>query len=86
MKTIWKTELTAGSGTTSLPKGAEPMSVAVQGGTPMMWWKVDPDAPVEERRIHIAGTGRDLPDNLGDFIGTFLVQNDSLVFHVFELI
>ena len=85
MKTIWKTELTAGSGLTSLPRCAEPLSVAVQDGTPMMWWKVDPGAPIEERRIHIAGTGHDLPENLGAFIGTFLVQNDSLVFHVFEL-
>ena len=85
MKTIWKTEITAGSGSAALPKGARPISVHVQDGTPCMWSIVDPEAEIEMRSIHIAGTGHDLPENLGAFIGTFLVQNDSLVFHVFEL-
>ncbi len=83
--TIWKTELTAGSGATNLPKGAKPISVHMQDGTPMMWSVVDPQAEIETRQFHIAGTGQELPENVGEFIGTFLVQNDCLVFHVFSL-
>jgi len=84
-KTIWKTELTPWSGAVMLPKGARPISVHMQDGTPMMWSIVDPAEEGEELRIHIAGTGHDLPDGLGRFIGTFLVQAGTLVFHVFEL-
>lgn len=85
MQTIWKIELTAGSGAATLPKGAKPLSIHLQNGSPQMWLMVDPDQELEQRHFHIAGTGHELPDNLGDFIGTFLVQNDTLVFHVFEL-
>lgn len=82
---IWKTELTVGSGKTSLPKGAKPISIQAQNGTPFMWSIVDPDMPRVDKSFHIAGTGHELPENIGNFVGTFLVESDTLVFHVFEL-
>ena len=82
---VWKTQIHAGSGVTLLPKGAKPLSVHIQNGGPCLWSLVDPDAEKSEQAFHIAGTGHDLPENIGAFVGTFLVQNDTLVFHVFEL-
>ena len=81
---VWKVEITAGSGVTLLPRGAKPLSIHVQRGTPYLWLLVDPAAPKEEREFIIVGTGQDVPDGVGDFVGTFLVAGDSLVFHVFE--
>ena len=82
---VWKTEITAGSGITMLPIGAKPLSVHVQNGTPFLWSLVDPNAEMGEKAFHIAGTGHELPDNIGQFIGTFLIAGGSLVFHVFEV-
>lgn len=81
---VWKVELGSAQGC-MMPRGAKPLSVHMQNGVPCMWLLVDPSADREERSFHTAGTGHKLPDNISAFIGTFLVENDALVFHVFEL-
>lgn len=87
-KTIWKFPLSFAAAT-ELPPGAEPISVQMQGGNPMLWALVEPEIARqsfgEAKRIHVAGTGHDLPDNIGRFIDTFQMEGGSLVFHVFEL-
>jgi hypothetical protein len=66
-----------------LPVGAEPLTAQLQHGRPVMWARVDPNAPGETRRFTWRGTGYSA-DGTGKYIGT--VQNDAgtLVFHLFE--
>ena len=68
-----------------LPVGAEILSCAVQHGSPVMWAKVDPEAPKEKRGILVLNTGAELPDdNFPLFIGTLIFNDGGLVFHVFD--
>lgn len=90
MKTIWKTALElANFQTLRLPAGAELLTVQMQHGyIPTLWAAVDPKRPLEDRHIAIYGTGFDMPDVPGSYIGT--VQESaggalSMVWHVFEI-
>lgn len=82
---IWKTPIGYGYSHVALPQGAQPLSVNTQDGMPMMWSRVDPKAEMEEKHLYVAGTGEELPWGLGEFVGTFLLDEGRLVFHVFEV-
>ncbi len=84
--------------TVRLPPGAEILSVAAQGHAivtddrrfPLLslWFRCDPDTPTPTapRRIQICGTGHPTaPDDTeATFIGTVILDEGKLVFHVFE--
>lgn len=53
----------------------------LQGDTPTIWAKVDPDAPRQKLVIHLLGTGFDCPE--GKYIGTILMFNGNLALHAF---
>lgn len=85
MRTIWKfpiqvTDLQS----VTMPDGAKILTAAVQRGQPCLWAEVDPSAPMCERSIAIFGTGHELPDDPGSYIGTFQVDHGVFVFHVYE--
>ena len=82
MKTIWKVAITP-FGSVQLPAGAHLLSVAVQADRPYAWALVDPKRPLHSYRLHVFGTGHQVTDNPGRFLGTFLLPEDGLVFHVF---
>lgn len=63
--------------------GAKPLSIMVKNENPYLWMTVDPTANKELVRIDMYGTGYELPDNPGCYIGSFMVHNGALVFHVF---
>lgn len=65
-----------------LPSGAHVLTVQKQGDRPMLWASCESDAPREERRFIIAGTGRALPEHVGQYVGTW--QDDGYVWHLFE--
>lgn len=67
-----------------MPKDALPLFVAVQHGSPMLWCRVQPDAPMVVRRFRIAGTGHTLDDTVEHYVGSFMLAGGGLVFHVFE--
>lgn len=77
----------------SMPRGAEIVHVAAQGHpafspngeAAFVWALVDPEAITEERRFRLAGTGHDLPDEGLEHVGSFLMQEGLLVFHLFEV-
>ncbi len=82
--TIWKFPLAVDDNAVChMPEGARVLTVAVQTGAPWLWAIVDRHAPLEKRRFAVRGTGHDL-DAVGDYIGTFMLDGGSLVFHVFE--
>ena len=87
MKTIWKFELTPNRiQSVPLPFGAQILTVQTKNeNAPLMWVLVDPDMPNQERYLGIYTTNTAVPDNPGRYIGTFLIYEGSLEFHLFEM-
>lgn len=84
MKTIWKYPLAVTDfNSVSMPVGAKVLSVQMQHGNPTLWAIVNPAESLEIRHFLTVRTGHELPENAGDFYGTY--QFGPLVFHVFEL-
>lgn len=78
--------------TITMPKGAEILHVDAQGQGAFVWARVDPDAEPEKRRFRLAGTGHDLPADVRPdgypvlaHVGSFLMADGALVFHLFEV-
>jgi len=70
-----------------LPKGAEILSVQTQGNKPCIWALVDPGQSKEQRSFCLVGTGHPIIDDREfRFVGTFQIDDDTIVGHVFEII
>lgn len=97
---IWKFTVHPGVFTQDMPAGAEILSVQTQLGKdgsgspwqtlqPMMWAMVDPQNMREKRKFVTVGTGNEIPPEarLGrhNFLGTFQLPDQGLVFHLFEV-
>lgn len=87
MKTIWKYELTPNRlQSVSIPHNGQILAVkANANNVPMLWVLVDPEMPVQERRLGIFTTNTELPDNPGQYVGSFTLYEGSLEFHVFDV-
>jgi hypothetical protein len=88
MQTIWKYILEAvDQQFLELPLHTEILSVANQGDNIVLYALVNPEIKTtKNHRIEVYGTGHQIQDsNLSDlkFLGTVLMYNGSLVFHVF---
>lgn len=71
--------------TIELPLGSKILSVQMQGDSPRLWALVDEHQERKQsRRIAVYGTGHHLPDDPGEYLGTFQVYGGELVFHAFE--
>ena len=81
---VWKFAIGDPESPISLPRGAEILSVAVQRGVVCLWALVDPEQPREDRHLVVAGTGQDVPDERGRFLGTVLLADGDLVFHIWD--
>jgi hypothetical protein len=68
----------------SISEGSEVLTIQIQGGVPRMWVIVDTDAPSVYRYFCMRRTGHAFKGNEGKYIGTFQLDNGTLVFHVFE--
>ncbi len=84
-KQIWKYPVIGSSFVLRMPAHSRILSVQIQQGEPQMWVLVDLEAPCVHREFVFYGTGHPMPDDLGEFIGTFQVKEGSLVFHLFEV-
>jgi hypothetical protein len=69
-----------------MPRGAQVLSVQMQGGAPQLWALVDEKASTEPRTFATYGTGNPMPEvaDYGRFVDTYQMHGGSLVFHVFE--
>lgn len=84
-RTIWKFGIPIeDSFMIEMPRNAHVLTVATQQDGPQMWAYVDPKAARELRRFLLVGTGHDIDVGAGRYIGTFQMQQGTLVFHVFE--
>lgn len=91
-RTIWKFELrVTDTQKISMPEGAEILHVTGQNINnhldvvrPMLWARVDPDAPMAKRLIAVCGTGNPCPGpNDGwHYAGTAICP--PFVWHVFD--
>ena len=86
--TVWKYEIPeADTFQLELPFDAKILSVNVQGGNPCIWAEVNPGDALVQRSFRTCGTGHDIPaDEKREFIGTFLLHQGALVFHLFEVL
>lgn len=64
------------------PRGAEILTAREQGDDICVWFRCDPGAPIEKRRIEVCATGHKAPS--GRYIGSAHLSGGALVFHVFE--
>lgn len=86
MKTIWKVEVDVAQDVPiRVPKGARILTLHVQHDRPCIWFLCDPKAEMVERKIFWYGNGHPVPDRPGEYLGTILLHNGTLVFHAFEV-
>lgn len=83
MKSVWKFELSPYL-PSLVPVGAEILYVAEQFNKPCLWALVDPQAPRESRQFQMAGTGVDLFNPPGRYLGTAMLDGGARVVHVFD--
>ena len=81
MKTIYKYELPTHQRIV-LPENYVVLSVGMQRDTTYLWCLVDPASNKKEVQFSIYGTGWDMPNDPGKYIGTYF--DGSFVWHVFE--
>ena len=82
---IWKWELKiADQQFLPIPEGAKLLAVQMQDGMPQLWALVNEKAFIELRNFATYGTGNPVPDEPGEYVGTYQLRNGALVFHVFE--
>lgn len=83
-KTIWKFPLTIEvEQTIEVPGRPYFLDAGIQGGAPVLWAIVDPEAAPRTRRIGLYDTGKTLPRNPGTYLAT-LSPPGGLVWHVFD--
>jgi hypothetical protein len=83
MRSIWKFKLRPYADV-MMPIGAKPLSVHGQSDEICLWAEVNTEANHEARRFVIVGTGHQIPQDAGAFIGSALLDDGRYVFHVFE--
>jgi hypothetical protein len=85
-KVIYKYPLTGVTTTIDLPKGAKVLSFQVQRGNACIWVLLDiGPVELETRTFRFWGTGHPMEDVPMKYIGTFQLDEGSLVFHLFEV-
>lgn len=70
--------------TITMPKEAEILCVQVQNGVPCIWALVDTLSMPVDRYFSVYGTGHPVYNDASEYIGTFQINDGSLVFHLFE--
>lgn len=83
--TIWKYEFDLRKGdrhSFTMPHGARPICIQMQGELICLWAEVDPRESFESRTFRIVGTGHPLPPQQRSYIGT--VQAGPFVWHIYE--
>jgi hypothetical protein len=84
-RTIWKYHLElTDEQTINMPVGAIPLCVGVQQGKPHLWVQVVSTNPLKPHIIRTYGTGHPIDtETLNEYLGTYLIMEDSFVGHVF---
>ena len=66
-----------------MPNGAKVLYTDTQYGEPCMWVEVNPDAEITSYTFYVFGTGHHrIPTHI-QYIGSFLMRDDALVWHLY---
>lgn len=84
MNVIWKYTVQGPRVTVEMPEGAQILSLQVQDNQPQIWALVDPSKPTVKRYFCAYPTGAAFDATALTYIGTFLINGGTLVFHIFE--
>lgn len=83
--TIWKATLKpADVQDVEVPAGAEFLCAREQYDQICVWFRCDPSASREQRKIAIVGTGHAAPGDESRYLGTASLHGGNLMFHIFE--
>ena len=82
MTTIWKYDVDLTRGLLLIPEHSRILSFQIQNGHRCVWAAVNTEARLVSRRIVIYGTGHELPDDPGVYIGS--AQQGPFVWHAFD--
>lgn len=66
-----------------MQSGAEILCVKLQGHEVCIWAIVPPNAPLVPRKVQIRGTGHQMTNTEGKYIGTVMIAVQGLVLHLF---
>jgi hypothetical protein len=81
---VWKFALPiADESWIEMPEGARILHVGVQNEQPWIWALCTPTNRKSSRRICVRGTGHDLGDASGEYLGTVMLADGAFVGHVF---
>jgi hypothetical protein len=83
MRAVWKFVLHPNANV-MMPIGTKPLSVHAQGDDICLWAEVETEANHEARRFIVVGTGHQVPQDAGAFLGSAFLDDGRYVFHVFE--
>ena len=68
-----------------LLKGSNIIKTGVQRNKICIWYEVETDeVEFKERIFYVVGTGHKLPEFGLKLLNTVLIENDNLVFHIYE--
>lgn len=84
MKAIWKFTMHGPRQTIEMPEGAQILSLQTQHNEPQIWALVDPGADKESRTFRAIPTGAEFSPAGLAYVGTFQINDGSLVFHIYE--
>jgi hypothetical protein len=84
--TVWKFPLqVTDHQKVEMPRGASILYIAAQFEQPCIWALCNTTAPKVWRTFATVGTGHPAPElNEGRHVGSYMLRNGNLVFHVFE--
>lgn len=85
MMTIWKYVLPIEDNIEiDMQIGAKILHIDNQQEEVCIWALVNPDEDIETRRFRIYGTGHPVESERDKYIGSAMLRNSSLGFHVFD--
>jgi len=86
MREVWKFPLGYSDYVwVSMPEGAEPLHIDMDGPIPMLWALVNPNNAYVQRKFRFAGTGHAIQDEDLKYVGTTRDEELHLVWHLFEV-
>ena len=86
MNTIYKYPLAPGYTTIQVPHNAKVLCAKVQGSQPCLWVELERTMVTVERKFVTLGTGDLFNSKDYVYIDTVLLDNDMLVFHIYEVV
>lgn len=86
MRTIWKFPLAmVERQPVMMPRVSRILALQNQGGIPTIWAEVDPESPAITATVTLVGTGREVPADSGDYVGTVQEQGGMFIWHFYLL-